>query len=134
MTVFPGSDCVEFNKSVRYPSRDESCPQNLFLGAPQISFIPQLQCKLHEGRGFCSLLSVLQFLRSGHLVPFTGCKKNKSLSSLASARPLLCSYSSTGTAVFIRPNASKSCHKNGSPCIGSDVSDGGGNRVPRISV
>lgn len=35
MAGFPGNDCVEFNKSIRHPSRDSRYPQNLSLpGSP----------------------------------------------------------------------------------------------------
>ena len=60
--------------------------------------------------------------------------KRMSLLSLASARPLLCSCGPREKVVFIRSKASQTCHKDGSPCVGSDDSDGGGSRVARISA
>lgn len=86
-----------------------------------MSLILQLECKLHERRGFSLLLIAKCAAISKVWTPGT----IYWLYTIISFFRLLPLPDSRGTAVFIRSKTSPKGHKNGSPCEGSDGSDGG---------
>lgn len=99
--------------------------------------IPQLECKLHEGRAFCLLFITRCAAVPKIWAPSTiyWLHKRISLSHFLTLLGPSYAHAAQGeTVIFIRSKAFQICHKNGSPCAGSYGSDGGGSRVSRNSA